>query len=154
MRIIEEKLSALGFELPELPPYNGAFVPGLVIGDVVYLSAQAWSRDGKPVVQGAVGVAVDVDTAAEAARRCLLNALAAAKLLIGSLDNIQQIIRLSGFILSAPGFDKQSTVLNGASELLVQLFGENGRHTRTSLGVAGLTGNASVLVELTLQKKP
>jgi enamine deaminase RidA (YjgF/YER057c/UK114 family) len=154
MSIIEEKLARLGLELPELPPYTGAFLPGVIVGDVVYLSAQAWSQNGRPVVQGAVGQDVDIETAAEAARHCMLNALAAARLLLGSLDNITQIIRLSGYVQSAPGFDKQSTVLNAASELLVELFGESGRHTRTSLGVNGLTGNASVLVELTLQRKP
>jgi enamine deaminase RidA (YjgF/YER057c/UK114 family) len=150
---IEERLASLGLELPVLGPYEGAFLPGVLVGSLAFLSAQAWTRDGKPVVAGTVGDVVDIETAGEAARRCTLNALAAAKLLIGSLDQIERVVRLSGYVASAPGFDKQSSVLNAASTMLVDIFGEKGRHARTSLGVSGLTGGASVLVELTLEKK-
>lgn len=153
MSIVEQRMAELGLELPEIGPYDGAFLPGVIVGEVVYLSSQAWSDGGKAVVQGQVGGAVDIETAGKAARRCTLNALSAAKMMLGSLDDIAQVIRLTGFVQSAPGFDKQSTVLNDASKMLVDIFGENGRHTRTSVGVSGLTGNASVLIELTLQKK-
>lgn len=153
MSSIEKRMAELGLELPEIGPYDGAFLPGVIVGEVVYLSSQAWSEGGKAVVQGPVGDTVDIETAGKAARRCTLNALSAAKMMLGSLDDIEQVIRLTGYVQSAPGFDKQSTVLNDASKMLVDIFGEKGRHTRTSVGVAGLTGNASVLIELTLQKK-
>ncbi len=153
MSMIEQRLDELGLELPAIGPYDGAFLPGVIVGEVVYLSAQAWNDNGKAVVQGPVGDTVGIETAGEAARRCTLNALSAAKMLLGSLDEVEQIIRLTGYVQSAPGFDKQSTVLNDASRMLVEIFGDKGRHTRTSVGVAGLTGNASVLIELTLQKK-
>ena len=154
MSSIERRLVELGLELPTLGPYDGAFLPGVVVGDLVFLSAQAWTEDGRSVVQGAVGDAVDIETAGNAACKCTLNALAAAKLLIGGLDRLERVVRLSGYVMSAPGFDRQSTVLNHASRMLVDIFGEKGRHARTSLGVAGLTGNATVLIELTLQMKP
>lgn len=153
MSKIEDRLAELGLELPELGAYDGAFLPGVIVGEVVYLSAQAWFEDGKAVVAGPVGSDVDIETAGKAACRCTLNALAAAKMLLGSLDDIEQVVRMSGYVYSAPGLNKQSAVLNEASKMLVDIFGESGRHTRTSVGVAGLTGDASVLIELTIQKK-
>jgi len=136
-----------------LPEYNQAFLPGVVAGDVLFMSAQAWTRDGVPVVRGAVGDAVSVEDAIEAARRCTLNGLAAAKMMLGSLERIARVLRVVGYIASAPGFQKQPMVVGGASNLLAELFGESGRHARSSVGVAELGGGASVLIELTLQKR-
>lgn len=153
MSSIEARIKELGLELPVLGSYDGAFLPGVLVSDILYLSAQAWTKDGASVVRGAVGDAVGIEEAQEAARRCALNGLAAAKMMLGSLDAIERVVRLSGYVVSAPGFEKQSAVLNAASQMLVDIFGENGRHARTSLGVAGLTGGASVLIELTLQKR-
>lgn len=150
---VEARLAQLGYELPVLPVYNQAFLPGVMVGDVLFLSAQAWTQDGLPVVRGAVGDTVDVDAAIEAARRCTLNGLAAAKMMLGSLDRIERVVRVVGYVRSAPGFEQQPKVVGGASNLLADLFGESGRHARSSLGVSELGGGASVLIELTLQRK-
>jgi len=150
---IEARLADMGLDLPLLPEYSKAFLPGVVVGDLLFMSAQAWTRDGAAVVRGAVGADVDVADAIEAPRRCALNGLAAAKMLIGSLDEIERVVRVVGYVRSAPGFDKQPAVVGGASDFLAELFGEAGRHARTSIGVAELGGGASVLIELTLQRK-
>ena len=151
--LIERRLAELGLELPTLPEYTQAFLPGVIAGDILFMSAQAWTKDGTPVVRGAVGGEVSVDEAIEAARRCTLNGLAAAKLMLGSLDRIARVIRVVGYVASAPGFQKQPMVVGGASNLLAEIFGEAGRHARSSLGVSELGGGASVLIELTLLKK-
>jgi enamine deaminase RidA (YjgF/YER057c/UK114 family) len=151
--IIERRLSDMGLSLPILPEYSGAFLPGVIVGNLLFMSAQAWTKDGRPVVTGTVGGTVELADAIEAARRCALNGLAAAKMILGSLDKIDRVARVVSYVRSAPGFDKQSLVVNGASQFLVDLFGEAGRHARTSVGVIELTGGAAVLIELTLQKK-
>ena len=151
--LIERRLAELGLELPTLPEYTQAFLPGVIAGDILFMSAQAWTKDGSPVVGGAVGGEVSVEEAIEAARRCTLNGLAAAKLMLGSLDRIARVIRVVGYVASAPGFQKQPMVVGGASNLLAEIFGEAGRHARSSLGVSELGGGASVLIELTLLKK-
>jgi enamine deaminase RidA (YjgF/YER057c/UK114 family) len=151
--IVERRLADMGLSLPALPEYSGAFLPGVIVGNLLFMSAQAWTKDGRPVVAGTVGATVEVADAVEVARRCALNGLAAAKMLLGSLDKIDRVVRVVGYVRSAPGFDKQSLVVNGASQFLVDLFGEAGRHARTSIGVVELTGGAAVLIELTLQQK-
>lgn len=153
MSALEARLGTLGLSLPSLPPYDGAFVPGVVVGDVLFLSAQTWTENGKPRLTGCVDAEVTLEDASEMARRCVLNALAAAKMTVGSLDKVAGVARLVGFVRSAPGFERQSLVLNAASELLVQIFGPPGRHARTSVGVQELTGGATVLIELTLALK-
>ncbi len=154
MSELEKRLEALGYALPELPPYTASFAPGVIVGDVLFLSAQAWTEDGKPKVTGCVGAEVSFEQGAEVARRCALNALSAAKLALGSLDRVIGVVRMVGFVRSAPGFDRQAPMLNAASDMLVEIFGPSGRHARTSVGVSELSGGNAVLIEMTLALKP
>jgi enamine deaminase RidA (YjgF/YER057c/UK114 family) len=148
---VDDRLRSLKLDLPVLHTYEGAFVPGVKVGNLVFLSAQGWNKDNQPLLLGRVGAEVSVDQAREAARQCVLSCLAAAKLLLGSLDQVERIVKLNGFVRSAPGFGEQAKVVNAASDLLVEIFGERGRHSRTSLGVAELTGGNAFLLDLVLQ---
>jgi enamine deaminase RidA (YjgF/YER057c/UK114 family) len=108
-------------------------------------------RDGAMIAEGLVGSDVDADTAKECARQSAINALAAAQSVIGSLDRVTRVVKVVGFVASAPGFTGQPAVINGASELLLEVFGDAGRHARSAVGVAGLPINAPVEVEMVLE---
>lgn len=145
------RLAELGIVIPEVVPPVAAYVPAVVTGRYVYTSGQLPMRDGAMIAEGLVGSDVDPDTAKDCARQSAINALAAAQSVIGSLDRVTRVVKVVGFVASAPGFTGQPAVINGASELLLEVFGDAGRHARSAVGVAGLPINAPVEVEMVLE---
>jgi enamine deaminase RidA (YjgF/YER057c/UK114 family) len=143
-----QRLAELGLTLPPVPAPQAAYVPAVVAGGFVYTSGQLPTVDGKLLATGKVGGAVDASQAAGLARICALNALAAAASVAGGLDGIARIVKVTGFVASAPGFGGQPQVINGASELLIDVFGEQGRHARSAVGMAELPLDTPVEVEL------
>ena len=143
-----ERLAALGLTLPPVVPPVAAYVPAVRTGQFVYVSGQLPTVDGKLLATGKVGAEVSASDAAGLARICALNALAAAAAAAGGLEAIRRIVKVVGFVASAPGFNGQPQVINGASELLIEVLGEDGRHARSAVGVAELPLNTPVEVEL------
>ena len=143
-----ERLAALGLTLPPVAAPVAAYVPAIRTGRYVYTSGQLPTVDGKLPAVGKVGDEVSAQDAAGMARTCALNALAAAASAAGGLEAIRRIVKVTGFVASAPGFGGQAQVINGASELLIEVFGEDGKHSRSAIGVAELPLNAPVEVEL------
>lgn len=146
--MITERLAELGVELPAVVVPAGAYVPAVVNGSLVYTAGQIPFVDGALPLVGKVGAEVTAEAAKDLARVCALNALAAVAEAIGSLDRVTRIVKLTGFVASASGFTGQPGVINGASELLADVFGEAGRHARSAVGVAELPLGAPVEVEL------
>jgi enamine deaminase RidA (YjgF/YER057c/UK114 family) len=144
----ETRLRELGFELPEVPSPAGSYVPATRAGDLVFTAGQLPLEEGELRLTGKVGDTVSLDEASEAARLCALNALAAAAAETGGLGGISRIVKVTGFVASAPGFNGQPQVLNGASEFLGEVFGDAGLHARSAVGVAELPMDAPVEVEL------
>lgn len=144
----EERLTELGLTLPEVVAPLAAYVPAVRTGDHVYVSGQLPMVEGKLLLTGKVGAEVDPEDAKRAARVCALNGLAAAASVVGGLSGIVRIVKVVGFVASAPGFTGQPQVVNGASELFGEIFGEAGRHARSAVGVAELPLNTPVEVEL------
>jgi enamine deaminase RidA (YjgF/YER057c/UK114 family) len=144
-----QRLAALGLALPEVTPPMAAYVPAVRTGDLVYTAGQIPLVEGKLLATGKVGAQVGAEEAAALARICALNALAAAASAVaGGLDGIRRIVKVTGFVASAPEFTGQAQVVNGASELLLEVFGEAGRHARSAVGMAVLPLDAPVEVEL------
>ncbi len=147
----QERLGALGLKLPEVAAPVAAYVPAVRTGGYVYTSGQLPFTDGELPATGKVGAEVDAAQAKDLARICGLNALAAAASAAGGLAGIRRIVKVTGFVASAPGFTGQPQVVNGASELLLDVFGEAGRHARSAVGVAALPLDAPVEVELIVE---
>ncbi len=150
---VEATLNTLGIELPALPKPVASYVPAVLAGDLLYLSGMLPFRDGQVVITGKLGEEISVERGAEAAKLALLNALAVVRHELGSLDRVQRIVRVVGHVASAAGFVQQPAVINGASDLLVQIFGESGRHARVALGAAELPMHAAIELELLVQIK-
>ncbi|GAB3130995.1 RidA family protein [Microbispora hainanensis] len=144
----EERLAELGLTLPEVVPPLAAYVPAVRTGDLVYTSGQLPLVKGELGVTGKVGAEVSAEEAKEQARICAVNALAAIKALVGDLSQVVRIVKVVGFVASAPGFTGQPQVVNGASELVGEVFGEAGKHARSAVGVAVLPLDAPVEVEV------
>ncbi len=144
----EQRLAALDLELPAVTPPVAAYVPAVRTGRYVYTAGQLPLVGGKLQLTGKVGAEVSADEAAALARVCALNALAAAASVAGGLSAITRIVKVTGFVASAPDFTGQAQVINGASELLLQVFGDAGRHARSAVGMAVLPLDAPVEVEL------
>lgn len=144
----QERLAALGLTLPPVTAPVAAYVPAVRTGAYVYTAGQLPVAGGKLLRTGKVGAEVSEADAASLARICALNALAAAASVTGGLAAITRIVKVTGFVASAPGFTGQPAVINGASELLQDVFGEAGRHARSAVGVAVLPLDAPVEVEL------
>lgn len=144
----EQRLAALGLTLPEVTPPLAAYVPAVRSGTLVFTAGQLPVVEGKLIATGKVGAEVGEHEAAALARTCALNALAAAAAEAGGLANIKRIVKLTGFVASAPSFTGQAQVVNGASELLLDVFGEAGRHARSSIGMAVLPLDSPVEIEL------
>ncbi|GAA1395506.1 RidA family protein [Catellatospora coxensis] len=142
-----EKLAELGLKLPEVVPPVAAYVPALRSGDHVYVSGQLPMADGKLLATGKVGAEISAEQAKELAARCALNGLAALEWLVG-LGKVVRIVKVVGFVASAPGFTGQPGVINGASELFGAVFGEAGKHARSAVGVGELPLGSPVEVEL------
>ena len=150
---IKEKLSALGLTLPTAAAPVAAYVPAVKSGNLVFTAGQLPVVDGKLIKEGKVGSDVSADDAKELAQICALNALAAISL-VAELDQIDRVVRVGGFVNCAPGFVAIPGVVNGASELLIKIFGDvNGKHARTAVGVAELPLNAPVEIEMVVQLK-
>jgi len=149
-----ERLAELGLELPAPPRPVASYVPVIVSGNLAFVSGQIAIVDGTLLASGRVGEELDVDAGANAARRCVLQALAALNAELGSLDRIRRIVKLSMFVRGAPGFAEQPAVANGASDLLIEVFGEAGRHARAAVGVAELPLGAPVEVALVAEVEP
>ena len=145
---VEQRLEELGFELPVTPKPVAEYVPAKRVGGLVYVSGQGPIRNGKPVYVGQVGGEVSPDEAYKAAEICALNCLAAIKSVVGSLEEVKEIVQVRGFVNSADDFHNQPKVINGASELLVRAFGDRGRHVRAALGTSNLPGNIPVEIEM------
>ncbi|MEU7633535.1 RidA family protein [Nocardia sp. NPDC049220] len=143
----EKNLAELGLTLPAVAAPVAAYIPAIRTGSLVYTSGQVPFVDGRLLMVGKVGAEVSLEAAKDAARQCALNALAAVHDLVG-LDAVVRIVKVVGFVASAPGFGDQPTVVNGASELLGQVFGDAGRHARSAVGVSELPLNVPVEVEL------
>jgi enamine deaminase RidA (YjgF/YER057c/UK114 family) len=150
----EARLRDLGIDLPEPARPVASYVPVVVAGGLAFVSGQVPMAEGTVRPTGKLGAEVDLEAGAEAARRCALQALAALRAELGSLDRIRRIVRVGAFIASAPGFTDQSKVANGASDLLVEVFGDAGRHARAAVGMAELPLGAPVEVELTVELEP
>ena len=150
---IKEKLAELGLTLPVAAVPVAAYVPAVKTGNLVFTAGQLPIVNGKVLITGKVGAEVTPEQAKDMAQICALNALAAISL-VTDIDQIERIIRVGGFVNGVPGFVAIPQVVNGASELLIKLFGEvNGKHARTAIGVAELPLNAPVEIEMVVQLK-
>ena len=145
------RLAALGLSLPPVVPPVAAYVPAVRSGSFAYTSGQLPMVDGVMAATGKVGAEVSPEVAKELARACALNALAALGALLGSIDDIVQVVKVVGYVASAPDFTGQAAVVNGASELLREVFGDAGQHARSAIGVAALPLDAAVEVELVVE---
>jgi enamine deaminase RidA (YjgF/YER057c/UK114 family) len=148
---VDERLRELGIELPAVATPAGAYVPAVISGNLVFTAGQIPLVDGKLMAEGKVGAEISPELGREIARRCALNAIAAVKSVIGDLNRVKKVVKVVGFVASVPEFTGQPGVLNGASELLEQVFGEVGIHARSAVGVAALPLNAPVEVELIVE---
>jgi enamine deaminase RidA (YjgF/YER057c/UK114 family) len=151
MASVESRLAELGLELPAVAAPAGAYVPATTSGNLVFTAGQLPSTGGLLPATGKVGTDVTPEAAKEYARTCVLNGLAAAKSVIGSLDRIQKVVKVVGFVSSDPAFTGQPGVVNGASELLGEIFGSAGAHARSAVGVAVLPLDAPVEIEFVFE---
>jgi len=145
---VEKKLASLGINLPTPAAPIANYVPFVRSGNMLVVSGQlCFGTDGSLLAKGQLGNGVSLDDGQRAARACAINLLAQLKSALGDLDKVVRVVRLGGFINSAPGFTDGPKVMNGASDLMVEVFGEKGRHARSTVGVAALPANAAVEVE-------
>jgi enamine deaminase RidA (YjgF/YER057c/UK114 family) len=147
----EARLTELGITLPQAPKPVATYIPAVRVGDLLFLSGTGPFKDGAIVYAGKLGKDLTVEQGYEAARLTLLNALAMVRQELGTLDRVTRFVRLTGHVASAEGFTQQPAVINGASDLLVRIFGEAGRHARLALGAAELPLNMAIELELILQ---
>ncbi len=148
---IEARLAELGLALPPSAPSRALFLPGKITGNLLFLSGQICEWEGVPQFFGPVGDDFDMETGREAARMCALNLLFSARAVAGSLDRVAQVVRLGGFVAAPPTFGNGPAVVDGASQLFIDLWGEAGRHARTAVNVASLPAHALVEVEAVLE---
>ncbi len=151
MSRITARLTELGLELPSAPKPVASYVPAVRVGDLLYVSGQLPFRDGSLMATGAVPSVVSIESAQAAARQCVLNGLAVAAANLGDLDKIHRVVRLGVFVCCEAGFGDQPKVANGASDLMQEIFGEEGRHARAAVGSIALPLGASVEVEMLFQ---
>ncbi|GED31698.1 MULTISPECIES: RidA family protein [Brevibacillus] len=145
--MIRERLRELGLELPEPVPSLYQYVPVVVHEGIAYISGQVPRVDGKLPFVGKVGVDVTIEQARELAKICVLKGLSSLEAEIGSLDRVERVLKVTGYVQSTDGFNQQPQVIDAASELLEQIFGEQGRHARTAVGAAELPGNTPVEID-------
>jgi enamine deaminase RidA (YjgF/YER057c/UK114 family) len=148
---VADRLEELGLALPAVAAPAGAYLPAVVAGDLVWTAGQLPFVDGELARTGLLGQDVSVEDAADLAGVAALNALAAVASVLGGLDRVSRVVKVTGFVASAPGFTEQPRVINGASQVLVDVFGEHGRHARSAVGVAALPLGSPVEVELVVQ---
>ncbi len=150
---IEHKIKELGLILPEAPKPVAEYIPAKKIGNLVFTSGQGPIKNGKFIYVGKIGGEVSLKEGYESARICAINCLAAIKSVIGSLDKIDEIVKVKGYVNSTSDFYRQPEVINGASELIVKIFGEKGKHARSALGTSVLPGNIPVELEMIVKVK-
>jgi enamine deaminase RidA (YjgF/YER057c/UK114 family) len=146
--MIEEKLSSLGISLPIPPDPAGSYIPVVVCGNLAFVAGQIPAEGNHVKFRGKV---VSIETGQQAARLCTINALAQLRSSLGSLDRVKQVIKLTGFVNCDPSFADHPKVINGASDLLVQLFGEKGKHARVAVGVSSLPLDSAVEIDLIIE---
>lgn len=146
--MINEKLAQLGITIPEAPTPLAAYVPGQVIGNYFYTSGQVALQNGSLAYKGRVGAGLSEEDGIAAARVCVLNCLGVAKKYLGDLERIEQIVKLTVFVNCVEGYPNQPKIANGASELLVEIFGDKGKHARSAVGVSGLPLDSPVEIEM------
>jgi enamine deaminase RidA (YjgF/YER057c/UK114 family) len=151
MSKVEERLAAAGITIPEVPVPLAAYVPGVVSGNMVHTSGQLPMANGALSFKGKLGDSASVEDGYAAAKQCAVNCLGVVKALIGNLDRVKRVVKVVGFVNSAPDFEAQPKVINGASELLQAAFGECGAHARSAVGVAALPLGAMCEVEIVVE---
>ena len=149
--MIEEKLKELGIEIPTPPNPAGSYIPVVTTGNLAFVSGQIPMKEGKVVFEGKVPENQSVESARDAAKICIINGLAQLKASLGSLDKITKFIRISGFVNSNPNFAEQPKVINAASDLLVEIFGDMAKHSRIAVGVANLPLNSTVEIDMIVE---
>ena len=142
--MIKKRLKDLGISIPNAPKPAGSYVPVVLTGKLAFVSGQIPIKDGQVVYQGKVGDTQSIDDAQEAAKLCVINGLAQIEAYCGTLDNLEKIIKISGFVNSTKDFTEHPKVINAASDLLMKIFDEKGRHSRIAIGVSSLPLNATV----------
>jgi enamine deaminase RidA (YjgF/YER057c/UK114 family) len=147
---VADRLNALGLTLPAVPVPVANYVPARQFGNIVFASGQTPTVDGVLTMRGKLGEEISIEQGQEGARLSVLNCLAAVADLLGDLDRVEAVLKLTGYVASAPGFVDQPTVVNGASVLLEEVLGDAGKHARAALGMAELPGGAPVEVDLVL----
>jgi enamine deaminase RidA (YjgF/YER057c/UK114 family) len=147
----DAQLAALGLVLPAPPKPVATYIPVVKVGDLLFLSGMIPLRDGTLIMAGKLGQEISIEQGYEGAKICLLNALAVIRQEFGTLDRVKQVVKMVGYVASTADFVQQPAVINGASDLLVKLFGDAGRHARVAVGAAALPLNAPVEIELIVQ---
>jgi len=145
--MIQEKLASLGLILPVAPEPSGSYVPVVISDNLAFVSGQIPTEDGDVKFKGKVGKDLPVEIGQQAARLCAINALSQLELALGSLDRIRRFIKVTGYVNCDPSFTNHPKVINGASDLLVQIFGESGKHSRVAVGVNGLPLDSAVEID-------
>ncbi|HEX9846235.1 MAG TPA: RidA family protein [Candidatus Nitrosotenuis sp.] len=149
--MIEEKLRSLNIDLPIPPKPAGSYIPVVVTGNLAFVSGQIPMQDGKVVFTGKVPTEKSIEDAQKAAKLCAINILAQLKANLGSLDKVVKIVRISGFVNSAPNFAEQPKIINAASDLFFDIFGESGKHSRIAVGVSSLPLNSTVEIDAVVE---
>ncbi len=149
--MIQERLDRLGISLPVPPKPAGSYIPVVTSANFAFVSGQIPVRDGKVAFTGKVPTERSIEEAQKAAKLCAINILAQLKASLGSLDRITRIIRVSGFVNSTPEFSDQPKIINAASDLFFEVFGESGKHTRIAVGVSSLPLNSTVEIDATVE---
>ena len=149
--MIEKRLKELGIIIPNAPKPAGSYIPVVLTGKLAFVSGQIPIKDGQIVYQGKVGTTQSIDDAQEAAKLCIINGLAQIEAYCGTLDNLEKIIKISGFVNSTKDFTEHPKVINAASDLLMKIFGEKGRHSRIAIGVSSLPLNATVEIGMIVE---
>jgi len=149
--MIEDKLRELSIELPTPPNPAGSYIPVVTTGNLAFVSGQIPMKEGKVVFEGKVPEQQSLESARDAAKICIINGLAQLKANLGSLDKIKRFVRISGFVNSSSDFTEQPKVINAASDLLVEIFGEMAKHSRIAVGVASLPLNSTVEIDMVVE---
>jgi len=146
-----DRLAEIGLNVPVLPKPAGAYVPATMTGNLCYSSGQTGTVDGRLLYTGKLGVEITLEEGYKSAQLAMLNVLAELQWALGDLDRITRVVKLTGFVASAPGFGQQPKVVNGASELLERILGERGKHARSAVGAAELPFGAPVEIEVVVE---
>ena len=149
--MIDDKLRELSIDIPTPPSPAGSYIPVVTTGNLAFVSGQIPMKEGKVVFEGKVPEKQSLDSARDAAKICIINGLAQLKANLGSLDKITKFVRISGFVNSSPEFTEQPKVINAASDLLVEIFGDMAKHSRIAVGVASLPLNSTVEIDMIVE---